>query len=97
MVVVNKENCMQRMPVATIFLCILQVATLGNTSPVPHGIHSMKNEQQTDVFTGPLQRETPNLSVPVSGFVCIILLSVIQLKWINGVYILMPSLICTLS
>ncbi|XP_021926324.1 low-density lipoprotein receptor-like isoform X2 [Zootermopsis nevadensis] len=63
----NKENYMPKMPVAAIFLCILQVATLVDSSPLPHGSRSMKNEQQTDVSTGLFQRETPYLIVPLAS------------------------------
>lgn len=67
----NKENYMPKMPVAAIFLCILQIATLVDSSPLPHGSRSMKNEQQTDVSTGLFQRETPYLSVSPPPPICV--------------------------
>jgi hypothetical protein len=63
---VNKENLMQKMTATTVFLCILQVTILGNTSPVPHDIYRIITEQ-SDTSMEQHQREAPQL-VPAPRF-----------------------------
>jgi hypothetical protein len=60
---------MQKMPIATVFLCILQVITSGSTSPVPHDMYGMATEKHSDTSAEQHWREVPQLAVPVPGFV----------------------------